>query len=86
MDGVGLFNLARLELLDDELADEIVFGFNATEFDEVFEVVEELPIHLLVFFHRVNNPGSGHIAHLFALAASRAVELPLVRMAFWVVR
>lgn len=43
MDGVGLFDRAQLELLDDELADEVVLGLGATEFDKVFEVVEELP-------------------------------------------
>lgn len=43
LNGVGLLDVARSQLLDNELADEVVLGVRGELVDEVSEVAEQFP-------------------------------------------
>lgn len=80
--------MAGPNLLNDQLADEVVLGFLGSLVDKVGEVFEKLTVFILA-----NSPASAvrfgnskDFSYRLAEEASRAVALPLVRMAFCSVR
>jgi len=80
--------VAGLDLLNDQLADEVVFGLFGSLVDKVGEVLEKFTILELAkrSFSAVCFVISIGISYRLAEEASRAVALPLVRMAFCSVR
>ena len=77
---LGLVEVAGLDLFDGELGDDVVLGGGEALVDERGHVVEEAPGKRGVSGD--NGVGGYGDEYWLAAEASRAVALPLVRMAF----
>ena len=89
--GVRLAKIPLVNLLHAELADQVVLGLLGAGVYKTSEVFEEFPgpcqqiVHPRGYGIRRDVVRGGRI-YSFAACASRAVELPFVRTAFWFVR
>ena len=83
LDGIGLVKVALLDLLSHQLAENVVLGLLAALVGELGEVAEEFANNSQLHASEYTKGGVTCVA---AADASRAVELPLVRIEFCCVR
>ena len=81
--GVGMLDVAGLQLLDGKPADEVVLGLLRALVDQLCEVVEEFPDGFSAYVSQLGDMGR---ADWLAACACRAVPLPFDRIAFCCVR